>query len=84
MVAMTVALFGIPVTTLLRFALIAPVVILVLVVLGWLTIGAVQGVLIPETIFGLALYAAYLSPIYLILYGALGGAEFLFRRRTTS
>ena len=84
MIAMAVAVFGIPVAAFLRFDLTAPLVVLVLVVLGWLTIGAVQGVLSLQTSFGLALYAAFLSPLYLVLYGVLGGGEYLFRRRATS
>jgi hypothetical protein len=84
LIALAVAVFGIPVAAFLRFDLIAPLVTLVLVVLGWLTIGAVQGVLSVQTVFGLALYAAVLSPLYLVVYGVLGGGEYLFRRTALS
>lgn len=84
MIAMTIAVFGVPVAALLRFNLTAPLVVLVLLILGWLIIGTVQGVLSLQTIFGLALYAAFLSPLYLALYGVIGGGEYLFRKTATS
>lgn len=84
MIAMAIAVFGIPIAALLRFNLTTPLVIFALVVLGWLTIGTVQGLLSLQTIFGVALYAAFLSPLYLVLYGVLGGGEYLFRRRAIS
>lgn len=82
MVGLGVGIFGVPVAGFLRFDLVAPLLVLVLVVLGWLTLGAVQGVLSLRTVFGLALYATFLSPVYLVLYGVLGGGEYLLRKRT--
>ena len=82
MIALGVAIFGFPVAGFLRFNLLAPLVVLVVVVFGWLILGAVQGVLSFQTVFGLALYATFLSPIYLLLYGVLGGSEYLLRTRT--
>jgi len=82
MSVLVVAIFGLPIAGFLRFNLIAPLVVLVLVVLGWLTLGAVQGVLSLQTVFGLALYATFLSPVYLILYGVLGGSEYFLRTKT--
>jgi hypothetical protein len=82
-IALVVAVVGLPVVAVLRFDLLAPLVILVLVVLGWLAVGAVQGLLSLRTSFGLALYAALLSPLYLALYGVLGGGEYLIRRRAS-
>ena len=84
MIAMAIAVFGVPVTALLRFNLTAPLVVLALLILVWLIIGTVQGVLSLQTIFGLALYATFLSPLYLALYGILGGGEYLFRNKVTS
>lgn len=83
MIVLVVAFVGFPIAGFLRFHLISPLVVLVLVILGWLTVGAVQGLLSLQTVFGLALYAAYLSPIVLVLYGVLGGGEYLFRTRTS-
>lgn len=82
-IAMAVGVVGLPIALFVRFDLTAPLVVLVLVVLGWLTIGVVQGVLSLETGFGLALYAGLLSPLYLGLYGVLGGGEYLLRKRVT-
>jgi hypothetical protein len=82
MIALGVAIFGVPIAGFLRFNLIAPLVVLAVVVFGWLTLGAVQGLLSFQTVFGLALYATFLSPIYLLLYGVLGGSEYLLRTRT--
>lgn len=84
MIVLVVAFVGLPIAGLLRFHLISPLVVLVLVILGWLTVGAVQGLLSLQTVFGLALYAAFLSPIALVLYGVLGGGEYLFRTRTSN
>ena len=83
MIVLVVAVFGLPVVGALRFGLTAPLVVLVLVILGWLAIGAAQGLLSLRTSFGLALYAALLSPAYLVLYGVLGGSEYLLRTRAT-
>lgn len=83
MIVLGIAFLGLPFSLLLRFDLIVPLVVLVLVILGWLILGAVQGILSIQTIFGLALYAAYLSPIALVLYVTLGGSEYLFRTKTS-
>ncbi|MCD2203553.1 hypothetical protein [Halobacterium sp. KA-6] len=82
MIALVVASVGLPISVFLRFQLVSPLVVLVLAALAWLILGAVQGLLSLETIFALALYAAYLSPIALVLYGVLGGGEYLFRTET--
>ncbi|MGQ3330151.1 hypothetical protein [Halorubrum sp. FL23] len=82
MIALAIAFVGLPIAIFLRFDLLTPLVVLVVVILGWLTVGAVQGILSLQTIFGLALYAVYLSPIPLVLYAILGGGEYLFRIRT--
>ena len=44
-IALVIAVIGLPIAAFLRGGLTAPLVVFVLVVLGWLTIGAVQGVL---------------------------------------
>jgi hypothetical protein len=82
MVALVTTVIGLPVLAYLRFGLTAPLVILSLVLLVWLTIGVVQSVLSLQTSFGLALYAAVFSPVYLVRYGVLGGGEYLLRTRT--
>ena len=84
MIALTFAFVGLPIAVFLRFDLITPLVVLVVVILGWLAVGAVQGILSLQTIFGLALYAVYLSPIALVLYAIFGGGEYLFRTKTNS
>ncbi len=84
MIVLVVAFVGFPIAGFLRFHLITPLVVQVLVLLGWLTVGAIQGLLSLQTIFGLALYAGFLSPIALVLYGVLGGSEYLFRIKTSS
>lgn len=84
MIVLVVAFVGLPIAGFLRFHLITPLVVLVLVLLGWLIAGAIQGLLSLQTIFGIALYAAFLSPIALVLYGVLGGGEYLFRTRTSN
>jgi len=84
MIVLVVVFVGLPVAGFLRFRLLTPSIVLLLVVLGWLTVGAIQGLLSLQTIFGLALYAAYLSPFAIVLYGVVGGGEYLFRARTSS
>ncbi|WP_139328839.1 hypothetical protein [Haladaptatus litoreus] len=84
MIVLVIAFVGLPIAIFLRFDLIAPLVLLVVVILGWLIVGAVQGILSFQTTFGLALYAAYLSPIALILYAIFGGSEYLFRTKKSS
>ena len=84
MIGLVIAFVGLPIAVFLRFELLAPLVVLVLVILGWLTVGVVQGILSVRTVFGLALYAAYLSPIALVLYAIVGGSEYLFRNETNS
>ena len=84
MIVLVIVFIGLPIATFLRFDLIVPLVVLVLVILGWLILGAVQGILSLQTIFGLALYAAYLSPIALVLYAIFGGSEYWFRTKTSS
>jgi hypothetical protein len=83
-IGLVVAVVGLPIAGALRFDLRTPLVVFVLVILGWLTIAAVQGLLSIQTVFGTALYAAMLSPLYLVLYGVLGGSEYLYRTRVSS
>lgn len=73
MIVLTIGFVGLPIATYLRFDLIAPLVILVLVICAWFTLGAIQGTLSPQTIFGLALYATYYSPVAVVLYAIVGG-----------
>jgi len=63
MIALVISFVGLPIAVFLRFDLLASLVILGLVIFGWLVVGVAQGVLSLQTVFGLALYAAYLSPI---------------------
>jgi hypothetical protein len=82
-IGLVVAVVGLPIVGFLRFDLRTPLVVFVLVIIGWLTIAATQGLLSIQTIFGIALYAAMVSPLYLVLYGVLGGSEYLYRTRFT-
>jgi hypothetical protein len=77
--ALVVAFVGLPVAGYLRFDLVAPLAVLVVMLLGWLALGAVQGLLSAQTIFGLALYVVLFSPPALVLYAVLGGGEYLAR-----
>lgn len=81
MILLTIAVFGLPIVGFLRYDLTTPLLVLGVVVLGWLVLGSIQGLLTLQTIFGLALYAAMLSPIYLVLYGVFGGGEYLLRTK---
>lgn len=71
-----VSVFAIPVTAFLRWQLVSPMVVLVLAVVGWLGYGAATGILTTQTVFGLAVYAMFLAPIYLGLYLIAGGVEY--------
>jgi len=84
MTVLTVGIVAVPVVAALRFDLYSPLAVLGLVVVGWLAVGIGSGILSAQTVFGLALYAAMLAPLYLVLYGVLGGGEYLLRRRTTT
>jgi len=84
MIALVISFVGLPIAVFLRFDLLASLVILGLVIFGWLVVGVAQGVLSLQTVFGLALYAAYLSPISLVLYAIFGGTEYLYRTKTSS
>lgn len=76
----TVSVFAIPVACYLRFDLYTPLAVLVIVVVGWLTIGVASGLLTVQSVFGLGLYAVLLSPLYFVLYGVLGVGEHYLRR----
>lgn len=78
-----VATVAVPVAASLRFRLVAPLTIFGLVVAAWLGIGVTSGILSTQTVFGLALYATMLSPLYLLLYAVFGGGEYLLRHRVT-
>lgn len=84
MIVLVITFIGLPIAIFLRFDLIAPLMVLVVVILGWLIAGSVQGILSLQTIFGLAFYAAYLSPLSLVLYAIFGGSEYLFRTKASS
>ena len=79
MIVLTVGFVGLPVAAYVRFDLIAPLVIFVLVVTAWLILGALRGILSAQTIFGLALYATYYSPVAVLLYAIVGAGEYRFR-----
>lgn len=84
MIVLVIAFVGLPIAGFLRFHLITPLGVLVVTLLGWLILAAVQGLLSLQTIFGLALYAAFFAPIALMFYGVLGGGEYLYRARTSN
>lgn len=75
-----VSVFAIPVASYLRFGLYTPLAVLGIVVVGWLTLGVASGTLSVQSVFGLALYAAMLSPLYFVLYAILGAVEYRLRR----
>jgi len=84
LIALAVAIIGIPVAAFLRFNLVAPLVVLVLSILGLVTLSAVQGTLTFQTLSDLAIFALFLFPNYFVLYGVLGGIEYLLRRKAQS
>lgn len=72
---MAIAVFAIPIVAYLRMRVTTPLVILGLVLLGWIGVGIGQG--IPHSaVFGLSIYALYLSPVYILLYVVCGGIEY--------
>lgn len=71
-----VSCFAVPVAAYLRYRVVSPLVVLLLVVLGWVAYGAATGLLTPQTVFGLAIYALFLAPGYLVLYGVVGVVEY--------
>ena len=73
--ALAVAVFAIPVAAYLRYRVVSPLVVLLLVIVAWLAQGFATGVLSIQTVFGLALYAMYLSPLYVVLYVVVGWVE---------
>lgn len=73
--ALAVALVAVPVAAFLHYRVVSPLVVLALVVVGWLVLGWAQGVLTARTVFGLAVYATYLAPVYLGLYLVFGWVE---------
>ena len=77
---LAVACFAVPVAAYLRFRLVSPLVVLSTVVLGWLGYGFATGVLTSQTVFGLAIYAMYLVPLYFVLYAVGGGVEYYVHR----
>lgn len=78
---MGIATFALPVALFLHSRIIAPLVLLGVIVMGWLVYGFVSGIIGAGAIFGLGLYAIGLSPLYIVLYLLLGGGEFYARRR---
>lgn len=79
MTVLVVATVAVPVVAALRYDLTAPLAVLGVVVVAWLGVGFASGVLSAQTVFGLALYAAMLSPLYLVLYAVLGAVEYWLR-----
>lgn len=75
-----VACFAIPVAAYLRYRLVAPLVVLATVVSGWLGYGFATGILTSQTVFGLAIYAMFLVPLYVVLYAVAGGVEYYVDR----
>lgn len=73
-----VSCFAVPVAAYLRYRVVSPLVVLLLVVVGWVVYGVATGVLTPQTVFGLAIYALFLAPAYLVLYGAVGVVEYRY------
>lgn len=73
--ALAVAVVAVPVAAFLHYRVVSPLVVLALVVVGWLVLGWAQGVLTARTVFGLAVYAMYLAPVYLGLYLVFGWVE---------
>jgi hypothetical protein len=78
--AATVACFAVPVAAYLHLRLVSPLVVLGTVVVGWLALAAATGLLTSRAVFGLAVYAAYLIPGYLLLYALAGGVEYAVHR----
>ena len=79
--ALTVVTFAIPVAAYLRFHLLAPVVVLAVVLLGWFGYAAATGVLTSDDVFGVGLYVVGLSPLYVVCYALGGTVEYYVRRR---
>lgn len=77
--AFAVAVLAIPVAAYLRYRVVSPVVVLLLVIVAWLAQGFATGILSIQTVFGLALYAMYLSPLYVVLYLVVGWVEYRVR-----
>lgn len=73
-----IAVVAIPVFLFRQYRLVSPVSLLALVLLGWLTAGLFTG-----AVFGLSLYVFGLAPLYLVLYGLLGGGELSLRNRAS-
>ncbi|AHG05404.1 hypothetical protein HALDL1_15405 [Halobacterium sp. DL1] len=78
--AIAVACFAVPVAAYLRLRLVSPLVVLSVVVLGWLGYAESTGLLTAQTVFGLAVYAIYLVPLYFVLYAVAGGVEYHVHR----
>lgn len=74
-----VACFAVPVAAYLHLRLVSPLVVLVVVLVGWLASAAASGLLTSQTVFGLAVYAASLIPGYVVLYVLAGGVEYAVR-----
>jgi hypothetical protein len=75
-----VACFAVPVAAYLRFRVVSPLAVLAVIIVGWVGYGATTGVLTSQTVFGLAVYAVYLVPLYLLLFAVAGGAEYYAHR----
>lgn len=66
--------FAIPIVLCLQYRLVAPLVLLTIILLGWIVAGMVTGAL-----FGLSLYVFGAAPGYIVLYLAFGGLESYLR-----
>jgi len=53
-------------------------VVLLVAVIGWFGYAAATGLLTSQTVFGLAIYAMCLAPVYLVLYGVVGVVKYRY------
>lgn len=74
-----VAVIGLPVTILLRFGIVTPVLAGTGIAVVWLLFGG-NGALTATAVYGRALSAIVWSPIYPIIYLIVGAAEYGLRR----
>jgi hypothetical protein len=71
----TIAIFAIPIIAYLRLRVATPLIVLILILVGWTGLGIGQGTPLTAT-FGLSYYAFLFSPIYILLYLVCGGIEY--------
>lgn len=78
---LAIATFAVPVALYDRFRIVAPLVVLGAVIVGWVAIGVSSGTIEAGATFGLSVYAVGVSPVYVVLYLLLGGSEYYIRKR---